>query len=128
MALNKYPLEHLTVGTKVRRKDGMYGVIRNIHAPNQAMPVDEICFEIEWLGTTLRLSNRTGAAVVKPYSDWSDIHSVVSEEYFELCRCFELALILDTLNPSVNQAFYGTPADRIQRQLLALNILHEPVV
>lgn len=41
----------------------------------------------------------------------------------EVVKAFDLAQKLDVKNPTLPEAFTGTPVDRIERQLKALNVL-----
>ena len=40
-------------------------------------------------------------------------------------KCWNIAQILDALNPELIGAFMGTPSERIERQLYALGILND---
>jgi hypothetical protein len=41
----------------------------------------------------------------------------------EVEKCFNLAQLLDALNPDLAGSFTGTPSERIERQLYALGVL-----
>jgi hypothetical protein len=41
----------------------------------------------------------------------------------EVEKCFNLAQLLDALNPDLAGSFTGTPSERLERQLYALGVL-----
>ena len=48
-------------------------------------------------------------------------HTAAAEEMRkEVERCFDIAQVLDAMNPTLEGAFTGTPSTRIQRQLDAM--------
>ena len=43
----------------------------------------------------------------------------------EVQQCFDIAQRLDMQNPTIPNAFTGTPSERIKRQLIALGIIYD---
>lgn len=41
----------------------------------------------------------------------------------EVEKCYKIANILDSLNPTLEGAFTGTPSERIERQLISHKII-----
>jgi hypothetical protein len=71
------------------------------------------------------LYNQVQQLAVEKNSNMSQIIHDILKQYFEshddihheLCACSDIALRLDALNPTIPNAFTGTPSERIKRQL-----------
>ena len=53
------------------------------------------------------------------------LKNLLAESNKEVAKCYEIAQILDSLNPELIGAWQGTPSERIMRQLFHLEILNE---